>query len=171
MFKRCFNIGVLLVASVVLGATAMAQTSPSTPADSTSDCTVRTMNHFWLSDGPTNKEPSGFCVFSSNNEHIFIFFEGNIFTCSPSFGNTCRLSPHVPALPSDPRDTIAFIDGNLTIRDANGNLLFQTNTLGHPDAFLQVQDNGGIFMYDNKCNPLFTFFDPNNNTPHTCVLP
>src|ERR1700749_805931 len=68
MFKRCFNIGVLLAASVVLGATAMAQTSTSSP-DSTSDCTVRTMNHYWLSGGQTNKEPSGVCVFSSNNNH------------------------------------------------------------------------------------------------------
>ena len=167
MFKRCFNIGVLLIASVALGATAMAQASPSTPANSTSDCRTRTMNHFWLSDGPTNVEPNAFCVFSTNNEHIFIFFEGNIFRCPPSFGSGCELSPFFPVLPSDSTDTIAFIDGNLSVRNQAGTKLAQTNTLGHPDAFLQVQDNGGIFIYDDKCRVLFTFFD----APHTCVLP
>lgn len=167
MFKRYFTIGALLVASVAFGATAMGQTSPATPANSGSDCTVRTMNHYWLSDGPTNVEPTGFCVFSTNNQHIFIFFEGNIFRCPPSFGSGCELSPNFPSLPSNTTDTIAFIDGNLSVRNQAGTKLAQTNTLGHPDAFLQVQDNGGIFIYDDHCNVLYTFFD----ATQTCILP
>jgi hypothetical protein len=163
MFKRYFNIAVLLVASVTFGATAMAQTSPATPANATSPCIVKTMNHYWLSDGPTNIEPSGFCVFSTNNEFVFIFYLGNIFECSSNFQQCEALTN----LPSNSADTIAFIDGNLSIRNAAGTKLFQTNTLGHPDAFLQVQDNAGIFVYNDTCGVLYPFVDE----PHTCILP
>jgi hypothetical protein len=167
MFKKNINVALFLVASVVFGATAVAQTSLSTPANSTSSCTVTTMNHFWQSGGSSNKEHSGFCVFSTNDEWVFIFFRGNTFECNAS---GCSAPLNSPPNPSNDTDTIAFIDGNLTIRDEAGNLLDTTNTLGHNDAFIQVQDNGGIFMYNDKCTVLVTLSDP-SNAPTTCVVP
>src|SRR5262249_25150922 len=48
-------------------------------------------------------------------------------------------------------------DGNLVVYDSNGNDVFSTETAPQPDydAFLQIQDDGNLVMYEYKKTPIW----------------